>query len=267
MALVASSCSQLTWLFWHWESSPLGKVPWSFTLALFAPPDILKHIFSFLFDLALKLSHDGPSALSPCKLPFWLQWGVESDWGGSSSPVLCVETRDSWDLDRVSPLKIILKWEVKGLSESSVLSWEQFSCADCGPFSVSASSGGSDRGLHWEITIVGIEAPGFSKGRAVASGCKDDVMTSFGASVWGLEFCKGKQNDQVVTADPEALAFMVHSGSHQQLNRWIIFSVALETLKLHVLNTGIYHAGIKRRMLSSCITVNIRSMVLELDWC
>lgn len=223
MALVASSCSQLTWLFWHWESSPLGEVPWSFPLVLFAPLDILKHIFSFLFDLALKWSHDGPSAPSPCKPPFWLQCGVESDSGGSSSPALLVETRDSCDLDRVSPLKIILKWEVKGLSESSVLSWEQISFADSGSFSVSASSGGSEGGSHWEITIVGIvapvtsftvEAPGFFKGRAMASGYKDGWMISFRASVWWLEVCEGKQNNQFMTADPEALAVMVEDTSN-----------------------------------------------------
>lgn len=80
------------------------------------------------------------------------------------------------------------------------MSREQFSfeeselAADCGSFSVSASSGGSEEELYWEITIVGIEAlgtslpfsveaPGFSKGRAVSSGCRDGVMISFGASV------------------------------------------------------------------------------------
>lgn len=229
MALVASSCSQLTWLFRHWESSPLGKVPWSFPLALFTPPDSLKPIFSFLFDLALKWSHDGPSALSPCKPPFWLQCGVKSESGGSSSPVVFVEARDSCDLDRVSPLKIILKWEVKGLSESSVLSWEQFSFVDCGSFSVSVSSGGSGGELQWEITIVGIvasgtslpfpvEAAGFSKGRAVDSGFKDGVMISFGASVWGLELCKGKQSG---CDSWPWVAFLIESGTHQQLHEAI----------------------------------------------
>lgn len=203
MALAPSSCSQLTWLFWPWASSPRVRVPWSFPLALCAPTDILKHIFSFLFDLVLKWSHDGPSTLSPCKPPFWLQCGVESKSGWSSSPLVFVEARESCDLDRVSPLKIILKWEVKGLSESSVLSWEQFSFA--GSFSVSAPSGGSEGGSHSEITIDGIaasgtlmpilvEAPGFSKGRGVDSRCEDRDRNSFGASIWGLELCKGKQS-------------------------------------------------------------------------
>lgn len=226
MALVPSSCSQLTWLFWPWASSLRARVPWSFPLALCAPPDILKHVFSFLFDLVLKWSHDGPSMLSPCKSPFWLQCGVESKSGWSSSPLVFVEARDSCDLDRVSPLKIILKWEVKGLSESSGLSWEQFSFA--GSFSVSASSGVSEGGSHSEITIDGIaasgtsmpisvEAPGFSEGRGVDSRCKDRDMISFGASVWGLELCK-KENNQVMTADPEAVVLLIQSDRHQQLN-------------------------------------------------
>ena len=73
------------------------------------------------------------------------------------------------------------------------MSWEQFSFADCGSFSVSGSSGGSAGGSHWEITIVGIaapgvlplplEAPGFSKDRADDAGCNDGVKISFGASV------------------------------------------------------------------------------------
>lgn len=199
MALVASICSHLPWLFG--QSSPLGEVPWSFPLVLFALPDSLKVIFSFLCDLELKWRHDGPSALSSCKSPFWLQWGVESEWGGPSSLFIFAEARDSCDLERASPLKIILKWEVKGLSESSVLSWKEFSFADCCSFSASASSGGSGGGSHWEITIVGTvvwgtsmpfpaEAPRFSKGRAVDSECEDGAVISFGASVWGLELCK-----------------------------------------------------------------------------
>lgn len=193
MALVASCCSQLTWLFWPWESSPLCKVPWSFPFALLAPQDSLQVSFSFLLGRELKCRHDGPSVLSPCKPPLWLRCGDESESCGSSSPVFFVEASDSWDLDRVSPLKIILKWEVKGLSWSSFLSWEPFSSADSGSFSVSAFSGGSEGGSKWEITIVGIE--GAPKGGAVDSGFEDGVTASFGASVWGLELCRGNRNN------------------------------------------------------------------------
>jgi len=195
MALVASSCSQLTWPFWRWESSPLCRVPCvSFPLALFKPPDILKHIFSFLTDFALKLSHDSPSVPSWC--------GLESE--GSSSLVF-VEDRDSCDLDLPSPLMIILKWEVNGLSESSDLSWEQFSCGATELTSASSSICGGES--NWEITIVGSGEAGlsvpfsaqlqwFSTGKAVNSGCGDGIVFSFGTSVCRLEFCK--ENNTIV---------------------------------------------------------------------
>lgn len=210
MALVASSCSQLTWLLWQWESSTLGKVPWSFPLPLFAPLDSLKVTFSGLLDRGWKWCHDGPSVLSPSTPPFWLQWGTASESGGSSSSAFFVETSDSWDLDRLSPLKIILMWEVRVLSKSSFLSWVLFSPADPGSCSVSALSGASAGVSCWEMTMVGIvEAPGFSEGTAEDSAFRDGDMASFGASVSGLALCKEKQHNQVVTADPEALPYLI----------------------------------------------------------
>ena len=187
MALVASSRSKLTWLFWPWRSSPRGEVTWSFTLALCAAPAILKHDFSLLCDFALKGSQDGPSGLSPCMPPFWLQWGEEMESGGSVSLLFFVELRDSCDLDRLRPLK----WEVKGLSHSSVLRVL---------FSFEESQLEADQSYS-EITIVGIEASGtslpfsveaaaVSEGRAVDSGCRNGVMMSLGASVCGLEVCR-----------------------------------------------------------------------------
>lgn len=208
MALVASSCSKLlTWLFWPWRSSPRGELTWSFTLALCAAPAILKHDFSLLCDFALKRSRDGPSGLSPCMPPFWLQWGKEKELGGSVSLLFFVELRDSCDLDRLRPLNMSLKWEVKRLSDSSVLSWVLFSFeesqleADRSSISVSSSSSGVSEGESYEITIAGIEASGtslpfsveaaaVSEGRAVDSGCRNGVMMSLGASVCGLELCR-----------------------------------------------------------------------------
>lgn len=193
MALVASICSQLTWLFWHWESSPLGKVPPSLPLALVAPPDSLNVVFSFLFKRVLKWRQAEPSEVSPQTAPFWPKRGDTSGWGGSSS--LVVLLMDSWERDLLSPLNIILKW-VRGLSESSVLSSEQVP-ADRGSCSGSASSTCSGTGSYSETIIVGIaapgtpllfpeEVPGFSGG-SVDSGFKEGL--SFTPSVWGLELC------------------------------------------------------------------------------
>lgn len=178
MALVASICSQLTWLFWHWESSPLGKVPPSLPLALVAPPDSL-NVFSFLFKRELKWRQAEPSEVSPRIVPFWPQRGETSGWGGSSS--LVVLLKDSWERDLLSPLNIILKW-VRGLSESSVLSSEQVP-ANRGSCSGSVSSTCSGTGSYSETIIVGIvasraplhfpeEVPGISGG-SVDSGFKE----------------------------------------------------------------------------------------------
>lgn len=190
MALVASICSHLTWLFWHWESSPLGKVPPSRPLALVAPPDSLKVIFSFLFKRELKWRQAEPSAFSPRIVPFWLQCGETSGSGGSSSPAVLV--KDSCDRDLVSPLNIILKW-VKGLSESSVLSSEQVP-ANGGSCSGSVSSTCPGTASYSERIIVGIVAPGtpllFSEGPGLSGGSVDSGFkdcVSFTASAWGLE--------------------------------------------------------------------------------
>lgn len=195
MALVASGCSLLTWFFRAWELSPLCSVACaSFPFALHSPPD-LKHVFSLLLDLALKWSHDEPSGPSRCK--------PESD---TSSSLPFFEARDSCDLYRPNPLKSVLKWEVKGLSESSFFSWEPFSFEDfestegCGLMSV--SSGSSKGESYWEITIDGrvwlgtSEALWFSKDWAVDSSCRDDIVFSSGAPGCMLEFCKVNKTKQ-----------------------------------------------------------------------
>lgn len=199
MALVASICSQLMWLFGHWESSPLGKVPPSLPLALVAPPDSLNVTFSFLFNLALKWRQLEPSEFSPRISSFWLQFGETFEWGGSSSLVFFVEDRDSSDRDLLSPLKIILKW-AKGLSESSVLSSELVS-AEGGACLGSVSSTSSGRGSHSETIIVGTIEPGtlsiVPEEVPVASGGSADSgfenVFSFTASVGGLELCRKKR--------------------------------------------------------------------------
>lgn len=66
------------------------------------------------------------------------------------------------------------------------------------------------------MTMVGIVvAPGFSEGTVVDSAFKDGNMASFGASVSGLALCEEKQHNQVVTADLEALPYLIiHSDRH-----------------------------------------------------
>lgn len=222
MAFVASSCSQSTWLLWPWTSSSFGKALSSFPLGLFAPADILKHNFSFLFDLVVRWGRWVSSMLLLRDLGFRLQCSGDSALDASSSGLVFVEARDSWDLDRVSPLKIILKWEVRGLSESSDLSWEECSLlggSGLTAHSAAASSGGSEEGSHWEIMIVGTaaqgasapfsgEEPRFSEGCAENSVCDDGIVISFGTSAWGLEVCEetknnsGRYTDLFLTSKP-----------------------------------------------------------------
>lgn len=208
MALVASICSQLTWLFGHCESSPLGQAPPSLPLALEAPPDSLNVTLSFLFNRALKWRQPEPSEVSPCISPFWLQWGEASGWGWSSSLVVFAEDRDSCDRDLLSPLKIILKWAM-GLSESSVRSSELVS-AGHGSCRGSVFPTSSGTGSYSETIIVGImepgtpllfpeEVPGFS-GRSADSGSENGF--SFTASV--LELCgeqKREKGNEVEAAE------------------------------------------------------------------
>lgn len=190
MALVASSCSQLTWPLW--DSSPLCGAPWlSFPLLLFPPAGVLIAVFSFLFSFVPMRNCDSPSKPSCCEP------AVSSSC--SSSPLLFAEDRDSCDLVLVSPLRISLKWDVKVLSGSSDLSWEGFSCEE-----FTAGCGGWRGGvLYWETTIVGRAEAGrsllpseswwFSVVGAEESGCGSGTGFSFGTSVSGLEFCKEKQ--------------------------------------------------------------------------
>lgn len=213
MALVASSCSQLTGLLWG--SSARGKVSCSFPLLLFTPLDSLNATLSVLLEERVwKWRHDGPSASSPATPPFWLQWGTSSGSRcGSSSSTGLAEASDSWDLDRRSPLKIILKWEVRGLSESSFLSWAKVSPVDSTAFAAITSSSGSplsgssEEALScWEMMMVGIvEAPGFSEGAAVESAFKDSDTASFWASVSGLGLCKGKRTQSGCDSWPPRL--------------------------------------------------------------
>lgn len=232
MALVASICSQLTWLFWPWESSPLGKVPPSLPpLALVAPPDSLNVVFSFLFKRELKWRQEEPSEGSPRIVPFWPQRGETSGWGGSSS--LVVLLKDSWERDLLSPLNIILKW-VRGLSESSVLSSEQVP-ADRGSCSGSVSSTCSGTGSYSETIIVGIAAPGTPlhfpeevpgiSGGSVDSGFKEGL--SFTPSVWGLELwgekCDNEFEDEAAASSPqqdEPAVMLSRTGDVQRKEQW-----------------------------------------------
>lgn len=196
MALLDSSCSQLPWTLWHWESPPLCKGPWvvSFPLVLPAPPGILKHVHSFLFDFEGQLRLGSPSVTACC---------VSS--ACSSSPLAFADERDSCDLD--SPLMIILKWDVRVLSESSGFSWKQFSC-EASPLAaccVLTSSGCLGGELYWEMTICGSGEPFWTGGelqwfftaRGIDSGC--GTVSSLGTSVCRLEFCKENKNNLDVT--------------------------------------------------------------------
>lgn len=194
MALVASSCSQLTVLLWG--SSARAKVPCSFALLLFTPLGSLNVTLSVLLEERVwKWRHDGPSPPSPAAPPFWLQWGTSSGSRcSSSSSAVLAEASDSWDLDRRSPLKIILKWEVRGLSESSFLSWAMNSPVDSTASAPTTSSSSSEGALScWEMTMVGIvEVLGVCEDAAVESAFKDSDAVSFWASVSGLVLCKEK---------------------------------------------------------------------------
>ena len=163
MALVASSCSRLTWLLGPSESSPLGSVLCSFPLALLTPFKVLKNVLSFPIWPCAEIEPRRTLCTVPLQASSWLPCGEQAESGGSSSLLILVEARDSRDTDRLSPLMMVLKLKAREFSESSVpLSWKTLSLLEGSELtaggvcvSASASSCASAGGSQSEIRIEG----------------------------------------------------------------------------------------------------------------